>query len=71
MAEESIAMVCRAQQRSVELWDRLTEQYSNDKERGEVTATTALIFLLVIAAITAGTIIAAKVVANAENIPQP
>lgn len=40
-------------------------------ERGEVTAQTALIVLLVIAAIAAGGIIAAKINSNANNVPSP
>ncbi len=40
-------------------------------ERGEVTATTALIVLLVIAAIAAGGIIAGKITDNANNVPSP
>ena len=38
---------------------------------GEVTATTALIVILVIAAIAAGGVIAAKIAANADNVPEP
>jgi hypothetical protein len=49
--------------------DRLEAARHDD--RGEVTATTALIVLLVVAAITAGGIIAAKLVANANNVPSP
>lgn len=40
-------------------------------DRGEVTAQTALIVLLVIAAIAAGGIIAAKINSNANNVPSP
>lgn len=40
-------------------------------ERGEITATTAIIVLLTIAALTAGGIIAGKIVANANNVPSP
>ncbi len=40
-------------------------------ERGEVTAQTALIVLLVIAAIAAGGVIAAKINSNANNVPSP
>ncbi len=40
-------------------------------ERGEVTATTALIFLLVVAAIAAGAVIAGKITSNANNVPSP
>jgi len=41
------------------------------KDRGEVTATTAFIVILVIAAITAGGIIAAKIANNAAAVPEP
>jgi heme A synthase len=40
-------------------------------DRGEVTATTAIIVILVVAAIAAGGVIAAKVVANANSVPDP
>jgi len=40
-------------------------------DRGEVTATTAIIVLLVTAAITAGGIIAARLIANANAVPTP
>ena len=43
----------------------------NDRDRGEVTATTAIIVLLVIAAITAGTVIATAITNNANNVPSP
>lgn len=49
------------------LSDRLDER----DDRGEVTATTAIIVLLVAAAITAGGVIANKLVANANNVPSP
>jgi len=42
-----------------------------DRDRGEVTATTAIIVILVIAAIAAGGIIAAKIMNNAEAVPEP
>ena len=45
--------------------------YDADRDRGEVTATTALIVILVIAAIAAGGVIAAKIAANADNVPEP
>ena len=47
------------------------DTFREDGDRGEVTATTALIVLLVIAAIAAGTIIAAKITSNANNVPSP
>ncbi len=40
-------------------------------DRGEITATTALIVILVIAAIAAGGVIASKIAANANNVPSP
>lgn len=40
-------------------------------DRGEVTAGTAMIVILVIAAIAAGGIIAAKITNNANNVPEP
>jgi hypothetical protein len=51
------------------LHDRLADALRD--ERGEVTANTAMIVLLVVAAITAGGIIATKLVANANNVPSP
>ena len=47
------------------------QQAVEDRDRGEVTATTALIVLMVIAAITAGTIIATRITSNANNVPTP
>lgn len=41
------------------------------RDRGEVTATTAMIMLLVVAAIAAGGVIAAKILDNAEAVPTP
>ncbi len=41
------------------------------RDRGEVTAQTAMIALLVIAAIAAGGIIASKITGNANKIPSP
>ena len=43
----------------------------DDRDRGEVTATTAIIVLLVIAAIAAGTVIATAITNNANNVPSP
>ena len=48
-----------------------TIQRRMTREEGEITATTAIIVLLTIAAITAGGIIAGKIVANANNVPAP
>ena len=41
------------------------------EDRGEVTAATAMIVILVIAAIAAGTIIATRITDNANNVPTP
>jgi heme A synthase len=49
----------------------IRRRYDTDRDRGEVTATTALIVLLVVAAIAAGGVIAAKIAANADNVPEP
>ena len=46
-------------------------QTGEDRDRGEVTATTAIIVLLVIAAIAAGTVIATAITNNANNVPSP
>jgi beta-lactamase regulating signal transducer with metallopeptidase domain len=51
------------------LRQRLNATRHND--RGEITATTALIVILVIAAIAAGGVIASKITANANNVPAP
>ena len=40
-------------------------------ERGEITSQTVVIVLLVGAALTAGGIVAAKIIANANKIPSP
>jgi hypothetical protein len=48
-----------------------TSPIEDDRDRGEVTATTAIIVLLVIAAIAAGTIIATRITTNANNVPTP
>ena len=49
----------------------IQRRYETDRDRGEITATTALIVILVIAAIAAGGVIAAKIASNAENVPEP
>ena len=51
--------------------EAIQNRYETDRDRGEITATTALIVILVIAAIAAGGVIAAKIVSNAENVPEP
>ena len=50
--------------------ERLVEA-GHERDRGEVTATTALIVILVIAAIAAGGVIAIKIANNAINVPEP
>lgn len=49
--------------------DRVAEARQDD--RGEVTATTALIVLLVVAALAAGAVIAGKITGNANKVPSP
>ena len=51
--------------------DAVHRRYDTERDRGEITATTALIVILVIAAIAAGGVIAAKIAANADNVPEP
>jgi hypothetical protein len=50
---------------------RIRSRVAQRDERGEVTATTALIFLLVVAAIAAGGVIATRITGNANNVPTP
>ncbi len=64
------------QLRVLTIWWAASDQlrarlHTVDDDRGEVTATTAMIVILVIAAIAAGAIIAAKINSNANNIPTP
>ena len=51
--------------------DAMRRRVELDRDRGEVTAQTAMIVILVIAAIAAGGIIAARIAANANNVPEP
>lgn len=51
--------------------DRMRAKVTEDRDRGEVTAQTAMIFLLVGAAIVAGGVIATKITNNANNVPEP
>jgi heme A synthase len=51
--------------------DAVHRRYDTQRDQGEITATTALIVILVIAAIAAGGVIAAKIAANANNVPEP
>jgi hypothetical protein len=68
-------MLLEQQIRMLTAWyaagDAMRDRVRGDRDRGEVTATTALIVLLVIAAIAAGGIIAAKIMNNANNVPEP
>ena len=57
--------------RATELAGEWLRAASDDHDRGEVTATTALIVILVIAAIAAGGIIASKIASNANRVPSP
>lgn len=50
---------------------RVLERVADDRDRGEVTATTAMIVILVIAAIAAGGVIATKIGNNAAAVPEP
>lgn len=53
--------------------DTIRQRWDESKgdDRGEVTATTAMIVLLVIAAIGAGAVIATKIGNNAKKVPEP
>lgn len=51
--------------------EHAAERIADDRDRGEVTATTALIVILVIAAIAAGGVIATKIGNNAQAVPEP
>jgi hypothetical protein len=51
--------------------ETVATRLQHERDRGEVTATTAIIVLLVIAAIAAGTIIALRITDNAESVPSP
>jgi hypothetical protein len=65
----------KTQVQVLESWRRAQESAlltsMDDRDRGEVTAQTAMIALLVIAAIAAGTIIASRITGNANKIPSP
>ncbi|HWL44550.1 MAG TPA: hypothetical protein VNQ73_16540 [Ilumatobacter sp.] len=69
MLEAQVQVMC--------LWwaagDRLRATHSRaaERDRGEVTATTALIFILVVAAIAAAGVIASKITNNASRVPDP
>lgn len=60
----------------LQLWYRAGEMLREaaargDEDRGEVTGQTALIVLLVTAAIAAGVAITAVMASNTDNIPSP
>lgn len=64
----------KSQIKTMQAWRDAAEvarDTSLDRDRGEVTAQTALIVLLVTAAIAAGGIIAGLIVQNAGNVPSP
>lgn len=48
-----------------------TRMAADHDDRGDVTASTALTVILVIAALAAGAVVAAKIMSNAEAIPEP
>lgn len=64
--------ILETQVRMISAWyragDHIRRKAATDADRGEVTATTAIIVILVIAA---GAIIAARITSNAENVPAP
>ena len=51
--------------------DTLNKRVRDERDRGEITSTTAIIVILVLAAIAAGGIIATKITDNANNVPSP
>jgi hypothetical protein len=51
--------------------DRALRRWDDESERGEVTATMAMIALLVAAAVVAAGIIAVKMSAHANKVPNP
>ena len=51
--------------------DAAHARLASDRDRGEVTAQTALIVILVIAALAAGAVIAAKINNHADAVPEP
>ncbi len=67
----------KTQVQILESWRRAQEaalpasMTGRESDRGEVTAQTAMIALLVIAAVAAGTIIASRITGNANKIPTP
>ncbi len=71
MAERSALLAFQLHDGATRIWGELTERYERDRERGDVTASTAMTFLLVAAAIGAGITIASKITANAANVPTP
>ncbi len=68
-------MMIKAQLELVRLWyragERVREAAMAQEDRGEVTGQTAMIVVLVTAAIAAGVAIAAAIAANTDNIPSP
>lgn len=70
MADHALQMTVRAQSWYLVQRNRTVERHRG-AERGSSTAQTAMILLLVGAAIAAGTIIAGKMTENANNVPTP
>lgn len=70
MAEHALRMTVAAHIWHMEGHRRVAERL-RESERGSSTAETAMILLLVAAAIAAGTIIAQKMTDNANNVPSP
>jgi len=67
----------KTQVQVLESWRRARESVfatsldDGSDDRGEVTAQTAMIALLVIAAVAAGAVIASRITGNANKIPTP
>ena len=66
----------QAQIEIINLWYRADERFktlvaNSRNDRGEVTGQTALIFLLVTAAVAAGAVIATRITSAADRIPEP
>ena len=69
MLELQVQLLCAWWQISDTIRERLHS--IRDDERGEVTAQTAVIVILVIASIAAGTVIATKIAGYANKVPDP
>ena len=78
MSEALLLMQIRTQMAVIQCWDCVTgvadsgrQRVNDDRDRGEVTATTVLIVILVAAAVAAAGVIASKIENNANNIQDP